>query len=249
MRKQCLRQSRQQNFVKKSGIIGMVVLAQDAVRQNKNKEKSMKRVGLILIAAIACAVPLFTVAGSATAEVHRTNVPQASAGSTLLSSFTFDLQNDDSGLYMRDPSDGGTGTTVESSAFTTSNSEDWFNQVSATCGGTVTSTCPGGWISANLRGDQINSLKNTGQGSLCLAARAGDNWVAKMRSCGDTSAQFVERASVCGSTQDTELFSVDWNNSHSDGGFVIGNPTLNSSVVVGDSVIHCVQSLWSFQGS
>jgi hypothetical protein len=222
------------------------------MRRNKIriKEKGMKRIRLVLTAAVACAVPLFIGVSNATAGAHSNNVPQASAGATpLLTNFTYDLQNDYSALYMRDPSDGGTGTTVESSNFTTSNAEDWVNQTAGTCGGVVTSTCPGGWISANLRGLTIEVLKNLGQGSLCVAARSSDNWVAKMRSCSDTSAAFVERASVCGVFQDTELFSVDWNNSHSDGGFVIGNPTLNSAVVVGDSATNCTQELWSFQSS
>jgi len=99
-------------------------------------------------------------------------------------------------LCLRDPSDGGAGTTVVASFHSDSNAEDWklISDTGRCAGGTVTSSCPGGWVSSNFRGFPILVLKNVGQGTLCIRTAATTNFVAKMGTCdsgNEISSAFV----------------------------------------------------------
>jgi hypothetical protein len=96
-----------------------------------------------------------------------------------------DLQDAFSTFFMRDPSDGGEGTSVVASFGSSSDAEDWrlIKDTGRCPGATVSSICPGGWISANFSGSTIVVIKNVGQGTLCVRTAADTNYTAKMGPC------------------------------------------------------------------
>ena len=99
-------------------------------------------------------------------------------------------------LCLRDPSDGGAGTTVVASGQSASGSEDWriILDTGRCTNAVVTSTCPGGWVSSHFAGSPIVVIKNVGQGTLCIRTAADTQYVAKMGTCdsgNDISSAFV----------------------------------------------------------
>jgi hypothetical protein len=168
---------------------------------------------------------------------------------------TFEWGDDYWGDFWRDPSNGGLNTNILASTGSTSNAEDWSLQANGTCGGTVTSTCPGGWLSANIRGFAIVTLRNIGQGSLCMGIDAANLWLAKMATCDGVNGQhhydtlfvYVPGA-ACGSLRDTAFLSYQWNKNGDPGaGYVIDGSGSNSQVAVLKSadIPHCPESLWN----
>ena len=88
-------------------------------------------------------------------------------------------------LCLRDPSDGGAGTTVLASRKSESDAEDWklVRDTGRCPDAKVSSSCPGGWISSHYVNATIFVLKNVGQGSLCIRTSAATQYVAKMGAC------------------------------------------------------------------
>lgn len=93
------------------------------------------------------------------------------------------------GLFWRDPSDGGAGTNILDSYQSNSNAEDWTVQTDPRCGGQVTTNCPGGSISQDFVGRPIVTIKNNGQGSLCIRTAASTSWQAVMGTCDNGGSQ------------------------------------------------------------
>ena len=175
----------------------------------------------------------------------------------LRATSTFDWKNEFTALCERDPSSGGAGTAVLDSGCSTSNAEDWVAQGNGTCGGTVTRTCPGGWISANLRGDFVITLRNIGQGPLCEGANSDTIWTVTMRTCDGVGGAhligtlYAWGTGACGALQDNAFWSFAWNTAHADAGAVgdSQNGGTNTNVVVADSFNHCADGLWQGIGS
>ena len=170
---------------------------------------------------------------------------------------TFDWSNEFTALCERDPSSGGAGTAVLDSTCSTSNAEDWVEQANGTCGGTVTRTCPGGWISANLRGAFVVTSRNIGEGPLCEGANTDTVWTVTMRTCDGVNGQhligtlYAWATGGCGTLTDNAFWSFAWNTAHADAG-AIGdsqNGGTNTNVVVADNFTHCADGLWQGIGS
>lgn len=119
---------------------------------------------------------------------HSTAVtPRPQTPGPLISQFEW-CDNYD-GLCMHDPNGGGVNTSV---LMDTDNGHDSFDWALQSNGGlgctTVTSTCPGGWLSANEAGDSIVTLRNIGgsntnNSDLCLGFSNSTGWLGVMKTC------------------------------------------------------------------
>ena len=146
---------------------------------------------------------------------------------------TNDWCNVQSGLCLRDPSDGGAGTVVESSTRGSSEAEDWklILDTGRCPNGTVTSSCPGGWVSSHFNGFPLVVIKNVGQGSLCIRTAAGTQFVGVMGTC--DSGQEISSAFVWaqfGSGGPFGFDSVDASNSFNTQEWLTGSTIDNSEV-------------------
>lgn len=143
---------------------------------------------------VAILLPAFFIAGANAnaAPAARVTVPRVDTGIN-------DLCDGGPGLCLRDPSNGGTGTPVLTSTLSSSNAEDWkmILDTGRCPNGTVTSSCPGGFISS-VYGSQhlpLVVLKNVGQGTLCIRTAAGTQYKAEMGTCDsgqEISSAFVQ---------------------------------------------------------
>lgn len=176
-------------------------------------------------------------------------VPSARRASTL------DWCDAHFGGCWRDPSSGGLNTVIQDSLQSNSNAEDWSLQSNnGPCSGTVTATCPGGWLSANARGFSFVTLRNIGQGTLCFGANAQNFWTGKMATCDgvnnthhwDTVFVYDPQAS-CGSTTLPGFLSYQWQrNGNSNGAWITDENGLNQPVMVqfAPNIAHCNEALW-----
>jgi hypothetical protein len=200
---------------------------------------------------LALTLPLSALLLASAAASPHSSSPARTAATLPPASFTYDFCNEGSSLCWRDPSDGGAGTFVSNSAASSSNSEDWaFLQDDSAdrCHGTVTATCPGGWLSANLRGAEITLFRNKATG-LCSGVNASSSWDAVMRVCNSPSASepstdFVVTAASCGGNNATEIFSWQWNGSHNSGGILVSVNHPNSNLFATSSPPACNNALW-----
>ncbi len=121
------------------------------------------------------------------------------------------------GYCMRDPSDGGSGTTVLGSSLSGDNAMKWtVVQDSSRCGGRVQSGCPFNSSSLNTKynGKQIVVLKQYTTG-LCLRAAASTQWNAEMGTCdtgSEVSSAFVFDV-LCGGSCNAYV-SIDMANAY-----------------------------------
>ena len=172
-------------------------------------------------------------------------------------SSTDEWQNVRTNNYWRDPSNGGAGTFVLNSAFTTSDAEDWVLQANSRCGFKVNASCPGGWISAHLQGAFVVTLRNVGQGSLCHGVSSSTNWAATMRTCDGAggastpSTVYAYTAQGCpGSTARATFTSFAWNSTHSTQGVLLDpEGGVNDNLIANDGAAHCFDFLWKFASS
>jgi hypothetical protein len=172
---------------------------------------------------------------------------------------TFDYGDMWFGDFWRDPSAGGLNTVILVSTGSASNAEDWALQNNGTCGGTVTSTCPGGQTSADYRGDDIVTLRNIGQGSLCFGADAQNSWEAKMATCdGVNGAHHYDTLFIwdpgasCGSEVGVDFPSFQWaKNGNANVGLIVDVAGSGGPAVVqqGNQIAHCPEALWQQLGS
>jgi hypothetical protein len=192
-----------------------------------------------------------------TTALIKTTGPRPGSGTQKLSarrSSTFDYGDQWFGDFWRDPSDGGQGTVILTSTGSTSNAEDWVLQANGTCGGFVTSTCPGGLTSTDYRGDQIVTLRNVGQGTLCFGADAQTGWLAEMMVCDGVNGihhydtLFVwDPGASCGSLFGTDFPSYQWaKNGLPSVGLIVDTSGSNFAAAVqqGNQIAHCPEALW-----
>ena len=162
------------------------------------------------------------------APAARVAVPRVDVGGTN------DWCENQSGLCLRDPSDGGTGTSVLASTDTNSNAEDWqlVRDTGRCANALVTSSCPGGWVSSAFRGFTLVVLKNVGQGTLCIRTPASNGYTAVMGACDENPGPEISSAFVWAqfSSGIYGFDSVAASNAFSTQEWLTGGTTNNSTV-------------------
>lgn len=223
----------------------------------KNKRTILAVVLTALLAVSLAAFASSRASAHTTTNTHGATAPVPGPGHQRRAA-TNDLQNVWFGTYIRDPNNGGLGTDVLASNSTGTNAEDWAFQANGTCGGTVTANCPGGYISSHYRTDFIVTLRNIGQGSLCMGADGQTAWFMQMFTCDGVGGVhhynnlFVwDQNSFCGPTTDTALISWQWQKNGGSGAAFVQDPGgVGSNIEVLNTVpTHCPQDLWNLQGS
>lgn len=224
----------------------------------------MKRIWLLLAA--TAAVLAFSAIPGAQASGHSSQPVAGSPG--VLRTSTFDYSDIFYNGFMTDPSDGGLNTLVVAETGTASNAKDWSLQANGTCGGKVTSTCPGGWWSAHIQGFFIVTLRNIGQGTLCFGANAQGGWDGTMSTCDGVNGLHHyntlfawEPNDACGSSLGTAFLSYQWNkNGGTQAAFItdaagpgprpgLRLPNGIITVIEGSGLPHCTEALWTPTGS
>ena len=101
-------------------------------------------------------------------------------------------------LCLRDPSDGGAGTDVRMTQFTSTpdNARLWYKTPAFVCNGedVVNNGCPNGQLDKHYDGDLIFTLQNVGS-LYCIGANPATHFIVEMKTCGDKDTLFIQSKS------------------------------------------------------
>lgn len=224
----------------------------------------MRRIIIIASTAVLAILGWFTAAAyaaPASSSHPVTALPHPHAPG--LRSSQFEWCEDSAGLCMHDPNGGGIDTVVVTAADNGKDSFDWALNSNGTCGGTVTSTCPGGWLSSNESGDAIVTLKNIGGSNtnntdLCIGFSNSTGWAGKMKTCNGFNGNRDGATLLIYDTDQTDctgsgaiFYSYNWQVvGGGTNGIMSGSGVSGGGVVIGTGVQNpCQLSLWNAFGS